>query len=326
MMEQAAVATTNDPTGGVAWKFVALFYAIAFGMVSLLSAGFALAGASFTAGNASKAFLLAVVLAACCMPMPCAAGLIVERVARRRPLMHDTLSALASGWKRVLVISTAISLAVYVVNLALVALLGNLLDLRGVGSLISRQAQLVANLAAMLPGQAVAQGTGSSMPPVWALYIIGLFLGVLAGATINGLFGFGEEYGWRGVLMDELRPLGVVRANILTGILWGLWHVPLILLGFHFGQQRFLGVLVMCLWVTPFSFLLWRAREYSGSVIAPAIIHGAFNGSAGFFLVLVSDRDALISAPVGLVGALSMSILAAAIWCLELRDTQGRVL
>ena len=48
--------------------------------------------------------------------------------------------------------------------------------------------------------------------------------------TVNGLFGFGEEYGWRGWLADELRPLGPVVANLVTGVLWGLWHTPLILL------------------------------------------------------------------------------------------------
>lgn len=70
---------------------------------------------------------------------------------------------------------------------------------------------------------------------------------VAAGFTINGLFAFGEEYGWRGVLMDELRPLGTARANVLTGILWGLWHAPIILLGFNYGQQRILGVLTMAI-------------------------------------------------------------------------------
>ncbi len=112
--------------------------------------------------------------------------------------------------------------------------------------------------------------------------------------------------------MDELRPLGPVKANLLTGVMWGLWHAPIILLGFNYGQQRVLGVLMMCVWLVPLSFLLWRSREYSGSVLTPAIIHGAFNGSAGFFLMLIASGSRLITAPVGLLGAVTVSVVAAA--------------
>ena len=78
-------------------------------------------------------------------------------------------------------------------------------------------------------------------PPVALLYVLGPLVGIMAGFTINGLFAFGEEYGWRGVLMDELRPLGAFKANLLTGVMWGFWHAPVILLGFNYGAERRLG-------------------------------------------------------------------------------------
>jgi membrane protease YdiL (CAAX protease family) len=172
---------------------------------------------------------------------------------------------------------------------------------------------MLAAVAAAAPASA-GQVTLTNAPPVGLFYVLGPIVGLMAGFTINGLFAFGEEYGWRGVLMDELKPLGAVRANLLTGVMWGLWHAPVIMLGFNYGTQRGWGILLMCAWLTPFSFILWRAREYSRSVVAPAIIHGAYNGFAGFFVLLIANRSPVFSAPVGLAGALAITLVAAVMW------------
>jgi membrane protease YdiL (CAAX protease family) len=286
-------------------------------MVALLGTIFALAGASFYTGDAALVFQLSV--AFLYMPMPLVAGLIVEKVAGRRPLILDTAGGARRGWRRILVVSLASAIALFLVNMGLTILLGNALGLAGVGRLVFTQKDFLANISAVFPAQSAASLAEAGLPPVAVLYLVGLIAGPIAGFTVNGLFAFGEEYGWRGVLMDELMPLGAVRANLLTGVMWGLWHAPVILLGFNYGADRWLGVLMMCVWVTPLSFLLWRTRQYSGSVLAPAIIHGAFNGSAGFFLLLVAARSPLAGAPVGLIGALSASIVAALVWWLTAR-------
>ena len=119
-------------------------------------------------------------------------------------------------------------------------LAGNVLGITGPGSVLFGQADLVANALTLLPAQNADQVAqlSAGIPPFWGL--VGLALGgaLLAGFTINGLFAFGEEYGWRGWLADELRPLGAFWANVITGVLWGLWHAPLILLGFNYGDVR----------------------------------------------------------------------------------------
>ncbi len=306
--ESAASASA----GRVAWGRVALFYAIAFGGVCLLGAVLGALGANVSSGPPSIVFQLTVAFVY--MPIPLVAGLIVERVAGRRALIRLTWSQFASGWRRVVGVSLLSAVAIYAANMGLTVLAGNVFGIEGVGTLVRTRAELLEAVAAAVPQAGASAGQMSGLPPVGVLYVLGISSGIIAGFTINGLFAFGEEYGWRGVLMDELAPLGAFRANLLTGLMWGLWHAPIIMLGFNYGEQRVLGVVMMCVWVTPFSFLLWRSREYSGSVVAPAIIHGAFNGFAGFFLLLVVSRSALLSAPVGIVGALSASIAAAAVW------------
>jgi uncharacterized protein len=312
-------ATGPGGSERVAWRRVALFYGIAFGMVCLLGAAFALARVDMTKGTPALAFQLTV--AFLYMPMPLVAGIVVERVAGRRLLLRSTFADFRNTWWRIAVVSAGAAVAMYLVNGLVLFVLGNVLHVPGVGVLASTQAAAVANLRAVLGAAASGVDLSKGMPSVAALYVLGLVSGVLAGFSVNGLFAFGEEYGWRGVLADELVPLGPVRANLLTGVMWGLWHAPMILLGFNYGVDRWAGVAMMCVWLVPFSFLLWRARQYSGSVISAAIIHGAFNGSAGFYLILLGGGVRLWTAPVGLLGAVDIAIVAAGVWAL----TRGRL-
>lgn len=318
MAETTLVAERPVPATRVAWGRVGLYYAIALGMVSLLAIAFVVRGVDMAYGAPPMFVQLAV--AFLYMPMPLVAGLIVERVAGRPALLRSTFAEFRRTWWRIGLFSALAAVTIYLTNLGLVLLLGNLLGVPGVGHLVATQQAVLANLQAAA-GQPLPAGALDGMPPVAVLYALGLVGGLSAGFTVNGLFAFGEEYGWRGVLMDELRPLGEVRANVLTGVMWGFWHAPIIMLGFNYGQQRLLGVLVMCAWLVPFSFLLWRAREFSGSVLAPAIIHGAFNGSSGFILLLLASGTRTVTAPVGLLGGVSTAIVAALAWAL----TRGRL-
>jgi hypothetical protein len=44
------------------------------------------------------------------------------------------------------------------------------------------------------------------------------------------------------------------------------------------------------------------------------MLHGAFNGYGGFFLLLMVSRNPLLSVPVGLLGAVAVGIVAAGFW------------
>ncbi|TLM77134.1 MAG: hypothetical protein FDZ75_09455, partial [Actinobacteria bacterium] len=101
----------------VAWSRVALFYGISFGMVCVLGAVLRLLGANMASGRVAMVFQLTV--AFLYMPMPLVAGLVVERVARRRPLIKSTWSDLKQGWLRVLVVSAASAAAIYAFDMGL---------------------------------------------------------------------------------------------------------------------------------------------------------------------------------------------------------------
>ncbi len=87
-------------------------------------------------------------------------------------------------------------------------------------------------------------GEDTAVFPPPALFWPALFLTtILLSPWINGLFGFGEELGWRGYLLPKLMPLGRVKATLLLGLIWGIWHAPLIAVGFNYPGYPILGII-----------------------------------------------------------------------------------
>ena len=101
---------------------------------------------------------------------------------------------------------------------------------------------------------------------------------------INPIMGliqcFGEEFAWRGYLFPKLRnKFSVPTAALLSSIIWGIWHAPVIAMGYNYGTERpVLGVLSMVLFCMVIgiiqSYLFLKAK----SVWVPVIFHASLNG------------------------------------------------
>ena len=154
----------------------------------------------------------------------------------------------------------------------------------------------------------------------------GLFAVLLAPA-INMFPALGEEVGWRGYMMPRLKErFGLLNGRLLGGVVWGVWHWPLMLLvGYEYGTNYLgaplLGLVVWCVVCFALNTLLDILYEKTESIWVPAIAHGAFNAIAALPQVLVTPADAYYNVlgpmPIGLIAALPM--LAAAVW-LTLRE------
>jgi uncharacterized protein len=88
-----------------------------------------------------------------------------------------------------------------------------------------------------------------------------------------------EEIGMRGYLLPKLLPLGMGRALLLSGLVWGAWHLPLFYLSslFPTGDALIFIPLVVGTIVAA-SFLFGYFRIYTGSVWPGAIAHAVHNG------------------------------------------------
>jgi membrane protease YdiL (CAAX protease family) len=144
--------------------------------------------------------------------------------------------------------------------------------------------------------------------PVNLLWLT-LLQGLVAGVTVNAIAAFGEELGWRGFLLKEFKEMSFLKASIIIGFIWGIWHAPLILMGHNYPQHPQIGVLMMiilCILLTP---LLLYITIKAKSVIASAIMHGTMNATAGISIMAIKGGNDLTVGIAGLAGFITLAIL-----------------
>ena len=117
-------------------------------------------------------------------------------------------------------------------------------------------------------------------------------LAVTLAPLANMIPAVGEEAGWRGYMMPRLKErFGLLNGRLLGGVIWGVWHWPLMLLvGYEYGTDYLgaplLGLVVWCVVCFALNTLLDILYEKTESIWVPAIAHGAFNAIAALPQVL----------------------------------------
>ncbi|MEJ2890868.1 CPBP family intramembrane glutamic endopeptidase [Actinomycetospora aeridis] len=109
----------------------------------------------------------------------------------------------------------------------------------------------------------------------WAL-LLGT---VTVGLVLNLVWAAGEEIGWRGYMLTRFIDAGIPRPVLTHAIVWGLWHLPLILAGLIYTEHpvTIIAALVFMVSVVPYGCILARARLSTGSVWPGIAAHGAYN-------------------------------------------------
>jgi membrane protease YdiL (CAAX protease family) len=137
--------------------------------------------------------------------------------------------------------------------------------------------------------------------PVEAVVAI-QFASSFTAAFVNFPVVIGEELGWRGFLLPRLRSLGFWKANIFLGTVWGLWHAPLILLGYNYPSAPVQGLFFMCGFCIVIGTLINWSSWVTGSVWPAAFGHGAINGSAGAIVLFQAEGHSFDSRWAGMTG------------------------
>ena len=135
--------------------------------------------------------------------------------------------------------------------------------------------------------------------------------------VLNFVTCFGEEWGWRGYLLPKMsKLLPTVPMLLVTGLIWGLWHAPLTIIGHNYGLDYpgfpFAGIAMMCLFCTVMGvFMAWITLK-TRSCIPAIIAHGAVNGFAGIGLYYTPDggNPFVGPAPTGIIGMMAFLIVA----------------
>lgn len=133
---------------------------------------------------------------------------------------------------------------------------------------------------------------------------------IILGPLLNIMGFFGEEYGWRGFLQRSLEQLGRVKGTLLVGILWGIWHFPLILMGYNYPGTPILGMLLMTIFCIEFAFFLAYAVYKSKGVWTAAFLHAINNNAVPFFFgVIFVPSSKILSFGMGVFGLAVMAVI-----------------
>jgi uncharacterized protein len=132
-----------------------------------------------------------------------------------------------------------------------------------------------------LPDYSLQRGfveQAGSQPPEGLRFLHFLLLVLLAAPLLTPVM-LGEELGWRGYLQPRLFPERPVFSALLTGLIWGVWHLPLHLSGYHlYGSAPVVSTIpLLIIYSILLSILFGWLQQQANSVWAPALAHAAAN-------------------------------------------------
>lgn len=155
--------------------------------------------------------------------------------------------------------------------------------------------------------------TGSAFT---SFIILQFVMGILLAPLLNIITTSGEEMGWRGYLLPKLQEhVSLPNAVLISGVIWGIWHAPIIALGHNYGLGYpffpwggILAMIVFCVFVGSFfSFLAVRTRSF----LPAAIAHGSLNGFAAISLIFTKGTTSpfIGPLPVGIIGGIGFIVV-----------------
>jgi membrane protease YdiL (CAAX protease family) len=149
---------------------------------------------------------------------------------------------------------------------------------------------------------------GFGMPPLggWVAAIAVLLV-------LNLILVSGEEIGWRGYMLTRLIDAGVPRPILASGVIWGLWHVPLFLWGgFVQGVPPLLATALLMVLTPSLGYVLARMRLETGSVWPAIVLHVAWNVTiqAGFQPLAAGASSQVWVGESGILTALVLVVAA----------------
>lgn len=153
--------------------------------------------------------------------------------------------------------------------------------------------------------------------PIGTLMMVQALQAIFLAPIMNFVTCFGEEWGWRGYLLPKMKNLlPTVPMLLVTGLIWGLWHAPMTIIGHNYGLGYwgfpFTGIAMMCIFCIVLGIFLSYITIKTGSCIPAILAHGAINGFAAMGMYFTHDggNPFIGPAPTGIIGIIPF-ILAA---------------
>jgi membrane protease YdiL (CAAX protease family) len=265
-------------------------------IVVTCAVSWAVAGTAIWLGLREAKGLVYMVFAAAYMWLPAVCAIILQAIRKEKPFSSLNVSFRFNRW---FLVAGIVPIVYAFMSLGINLLFPN----------VSFSPNFEGYLSALPPEQAeLAAQQLSRFPPVVFL-LIQTVSAVVAGCTINALFAFGEEFGWRAYLLQTLRHMKFLPVSLIIGTVWGLWHFPLILIGHNYPQHPVAGVGMMVLWCILLTPVIIYIVIKSKSVITAAIYHGTLNAIAGIGILFLTGGSDLINGATGIAGSIALLLV-----------------
>lgn len=154
-----------------------------------------------------------------------------------------------------------------------------------------------------------------------------MFIGIyLATFVVTWPKYFGEEYGWRYYLQDRVFAIfGGNTGVLLIGLVWGLWHLPLNLVGMNFPDNLLAGNLVYLVYTVTIGIIYSFGVLKTGSIWIAVLLHAITDSMvvSGYPFLANGQVLAAFLPVLVLLGAMASVILRSRIWT---DDTAVRVI
>lgn len=142
--------------------------------------------------------------------------------------------------------------------------------------LVATALPLVVGLLAY--GGSWATGLAHFTAPGHGGFTMFLLYALTSGGVVSCSTAAGEEIGWRGYMLTRLVDSGLPFPILFSGIIWGLWHTPLILSGqYASGPHPLASAAVFVCTVVGIGFVFAWLRLTSGSIWPSIWAHGVWN-------------------------------------------------
>jgi membrane protease YdiL (CAAX protease family) len=129
---------------------------------------------------------------------------------------------------------------------------------------------------------------------------------------------FGEEYGWRFYLQERVFALfGKYTGVVLVGLVWGLWHAPLMLMGMNFpGEPVVPANLTYLAYTIIMSIIFAYAVLKTGSIWIAVLLHALTDMIVNAGRVFISGADTVVSflPLLLLLGIFAFFLLRSKVW------------
>ena len=118
----------------------------------------------------------------------------------------------------------------------------------------------------------------SALTPHLAIFLYFLLIGTV-GMIDFSAYALGEEIGWRGFLVPELfKIVGYTKTSIITGVIWSLWHFPLIIFSsYNNSTSIWYGLACFTVMIISSCFIYTWMRIKSNSLWTGVFLHASHN-------------------------------------------------